>query len=407
MMMVFLVFSCGSNKKLTSSNIAGVYKTDGNPLLPELRAYHFKDSLTKVYFKLHSSQLLHLPKKGHQTAFVKISYKLKDNYESSIVLDTASMMLIDTNNHPKSMVGSFEVPVKRGEKKLVEVDFMDMQKSSSTKLYLIINKTDSFNNQNFLITNKQTGTPIFENYLLSGKEVKIEYALEAEKNTLIQYIYTRSFPLAPPPFSYYSPKPFDFNPDSIADCQLNQPFRLEKPGLYHLVFDSNQIEGLSFRVYQNDPTEFTSIKDMVFPLRYITTKKEYMELTDTAAKARFEKFWIDAGSNPTKSRQLVKSYYNRVLRSNQLFTSHQEGWKTDRGMIYIVFGPPNIIYKTSNSENWIYGEENNFMSLNFAFKRLDNPFTDNHYLLSRSTVYKSTYYKAVDSWRQGRILSYN
>ena len=33
---------------------------------------------------------------------------------------------------------------------------------------------------------------------------------------------------------------------------------------------------------------------------------------------------------------LIKTYYSKVEKANEMFTSHLEGWKTDRGMISII-----------------------------------------------------------------------
>ena len=89
--------------------------------------------------------------------------------------------------------------------------------------------------------------------------------------------------------------------------------------------------------------------------------------------------------------------------SNKLFTSFQEGWKTDRGMIYIVFGAPNKVTKTKNGEIWTYGVSGNSASVVFSFLKIINPFTENDYYLERSESYKEPWYQAVDMWRQGRI----
>ena len=31
-----------------------------------------------------------------------------------------------------------------------------------------------------------------------------------------------------------------------------------------------------------------------------------------------------------------------------------EGWRTDRGLVHIIFGTPNSIYKNDDTETWIY-----------------------------------------------------
>ena len=71
-------------------------------------------------------------------------------------------------------------------------------------------------------------------------------------------------------------------------------------------------------------------------------------------------------------------------------------------MISIVYGPPSIVSKLSDKEIWIYGDENNINSLSFVFIKMNNPFTNNDFKLQRSPMYKSSWYKAVDSWRNGR-----
>jgi hypothetical protein len=97
---------------------------------------------------------------------------------------------------------------------------------------------------------------------------------------------------------------------------------------------------------------------------------------------------------------MIKLYYNRVMDANRFFTSYLEGWKTDRGIIYIIYGPPNVVYKGRNVEGWVYGEDKNMLSINFTFRKLDNPFTDNDYSLTRSPAYKDGWYIAVDNWRR-------
>ena len=141
------------------------------------------------------------------------------------------------------------------------------------------------------------------------------------------------------------------------------------------------------------------------PLRYITTRNEFNEMMrNQSAKAALDDFWLASTPNKDRAKELIRKYYNRVHDANRFFTSYLEGWKTDRGMIYIVFGPPNIIYKSTNSESWVYGEENNPMSLTLNFIKVDNPFTYNDFRLNRSPIYKTNWYRSVESWRQGRIL---
>ena len=119
-----------------------------------------------------------------------------------------------------------------------------------------------------------------------------------------------------------------------------------------------------------------------------------------------EKFWINAAGNKDKARKLIKAYYERVEEANKEYTTFAEGWMSDRGLIYIIYGKPNIVYRKLNSEIWVYGEESSILSTNFAFDKIDNPYSNNYYRLQRNGAYKHGWYRAVESWRNGRIYSY-
>jgi len=71
-------------------------------------------------------------------------------------------------------------------------------------------------------------------------------------------------------------------------------------------------------------------------------------------------------------------------------------------------GLPNTIYKTKGGETWIYGTPNNMMmSLTFNFKKENIDRNNNDYQLVRYRTYRDNWYRACESWRQGRIYTYN
>jgi hypothetical protein len=109
------------------------------------------------------------------------------------------------------------------------------------------------------------------------------------------------------------------------------------------------------------------------------------------------------GKEPERAQKMIREYYRRVELSNRWFTSYKAGWKTDRGIIFIVYGEPTTIYKSINSETWVYGEENNILSIKFNFNLMDNPMSENDYELKRNSDWKNNWYRAVDSWRQAKI----
>jgi len=82
------------------------------------------------------------------------------------------------------------------------------------------------------------------------------------------------------------------------------------------------------------------------------------------------------------------------------FSSYLEGWKSDRGIIYIIFGPPNIVNKEGQVETWYYGTSQSIRSIAFNFYIVNDPFSDNDYVLARSANYKNSWYIAIGTWRR-------
>ena len=117
----------------------------------------------------------------------------------------------------------------------------------------------------------------------------------------------------------------------------------------------------------------------------------------------FEDFWLKLGKNQATARFMIKEYYERVETANSHFTSFKEGWKTDRGIVYIVYGHPYEIIKIGDTETWLYGEENNILSVKFQFNKVNSSWSNNEFRLARDESLKNNWYRAVDVWRQGKV----
>ena len=230
-------------------------------------------------------------------------------------------------------------------------------------------------------------------------------------NTLNEFwckYYSRDFPLAAPPFSFDIHKDFDYFPDSVLRFSRQELSELtfQKEGFYHFQTDTSGKNGLTLFRFDNGFPDITSPKIMIESIRYLTSKKEFEEMSNSSTpKLAVDNFWLNHGGNQEKARSLIKKYYGRTRDANKFFTSFTEGWRTDRGMIFIIFGSPGTVYKNDESETWTYGTPNSTLALNFFFVKVNNPFTENDYTLSRSPTYESDWYRAVEIWRQGRAFN--
>jgi len=177
-------------------------------------------------------------------------------------------------------------------------------------------------------------------------------------------------------FELYSPKTFDAYQltYSILNFRkkhlLDQSVRISKTGWRTKVFLPIDIHGLSMaryhlllnvkggekrqkidRIFQvrnfRVPMAITNLDDAIDQLQYIANRKELKRLRDAPKDKKrqyFEAFWKAKDPTPgTPTNELMDEYYRRVDFANRHFSGFREGWRTDMGMVYILFGPPNDV----------------------------------------------------------------
>lgn len=108
----------------------------------------------------------------------------------------------------------------------------------------------------------------------------------------------------------------------------------------------------------------TNIDKALDQMTYILTSQERAQLKRQSKKQReklFKEFWDSRDPTPgTVSNELMEEYYKRVAYTNEHFTGISGGWKSDMGMIYIIFGVPEDIERSvmaqsrGNFEIWYY-----------------------------------------------------
>jgi GWxTD domain-containing protein len=66
--------------------------------------------------------------------------------------------------------------------------------------------------------------------------------------------------------------------------------------------------------------------------------------TDDERQQFIEQFWLRRDPTPdTEENEFKEEHYRRIAYANEHYASGIPGWKTDRGMIYIKYGPPDEI----------------------------------------------------------------
>ncbi|MES2836524.1 MAG: GWxTD domain-containing protein [Bacteroidota bacterium] len=415
--LVAVLFSgCYNSMKQTGAKINTTktfysYQKEAPKLNYKLKVYHSSNEKSKLYYQISTNSLAYnLNTDNSYNAFVKISYRLLNS--SGNFLDSLTFTLNDksnkTNNN-STLTGNVELNTTYGNTYFLEVKIKDLNQNTELVSLLSIDKSNGLTRENFLLKHKNNSIS-FSNYVGSTDTLLLEYNQKQNVKQLFVKYYNRDFQLPPPPFVLTNNKSFDYKPDSTFTLKLNAKneakFVFPKKGFYQIEVDSTSKTGYTIFRFNDDFPILSNGNDLLPPTRFITTRQEYEDMNlNNNKKEAIENFWIKNTGNKDKAKSALLAYYNRVEKANLYFTSYVDGWRTERGIVYLIFGAPNSIFKQSESETWLYGEEGNYRSTSFTFVKVLNPFTDNDYQLNRSEIYKEEWYRFVDAWRMGKIIN--
>ena len=97
-------------------------------------------------------------------------------------------------------------------------------------------------------------------------------------------------------------------------------------------------------------------EDVVYIISDPETKRFQSLKSDSEREKFIVQFWQRRDTNPaTAENEAKEEHYRRIAKANQKFgTASEAGWKTPRGRLYIVKGPPDELETHPERENWLY-----------------------------------------------------
>lgn len=176
--------------------------------------------------------------------------------------------------------------------------------------------------------------------------------------------------------------------------------------------DEEIFKGRAYGIKSENYPAVQTPRELARPLIYLMEDDEYEELlsitnSDTL-KAAIDRFWLRNIQNSPKAKNVIRMYYERVEEANKQFSNYKEGWKTDRGMIYILFGPPWYVENNLDRRLWSFSYNRNDPDYNFLFiqrKLKTEYYPFENYVLQRSNYYYDTHYQQKQLWLTGQILT--
>jgi len=333
---------------------------------------------------------------------------LYEDLNSKIIVDSSTTLVIDVNPSKKHKLiyGRIKFPFSTGLKSIMRITTTDQQRNQEHKTLKVISKTSLSSSQNFLVIEEKK--KLTRPYITTPDSIEIWSERNKNQTCILQW-YNRDFGIAKPPFAVGNTISFNFKPDDYYPIYLDDEGKskvsLPEVGFVFIQRDTADKKGLTlFRFDKNYPQVFNA-NGLAEPLRYICSNDEYKALLESDnQKLAVEQYWLEKCKSKDRAREIIKEFYSRVNDANTYFTSYIEGWKTDRGMISMIYGKPTSIEKRNNYETWRYGQGPEYQapSLVFTFYKQNNPFSQNDYRLKRDFTYKLGWYRALETWRSGR-----
>jgi GWxTD domain-containing protein len=391
------------------SNKPKPIEQNNEKLNARVKIFHLNADTSRIYFALDTrpQDYFLINDRTKYRAEYTLTYEvIKNENGKKIKTDTASLKLVDLQPSPavKTIVAFVETNLSAQTQYTLKLSIGNMSKSAKFDYYLRFMNTKCEDVENYILTSTD-GVPLLEKNFVYNQG-KVLQSKKCDKPVeLYKIVGGESYPT--PPFAdgnFASVNNYERQLVSIVP-EGNGVFsfsNLEK-GIYSL--QTSATSGIVFYHFNKWYPKCSDTAKFYDPLVYICSKVEYEEFeTAMNAKVQFENFWITKSGDKNYARKAINEYYKRVFDANLEYTSTCEGWRTDRGMVFIIFGKPSHVERQMNREIWFYKVEMN-STLAFTFNKVDNPYSENDYRLDRELKYKPQWYRAVENWRKG--IPYN
>lgn len=398
----FLMQACTTNKRFTDLNVNYHYDPDF-PIAVNHKISDGGDYLN-VFFKVELKKIPGVVEKARLFEKYRFEMSLAPNYESTkrIALDTlgeGNYYGFQNGGHlfyykiNKTALNSALAVLKIKERNSTLVAYFDIP--------VVFSPTPLA--YKLALFGKDNRFPRFSNMLHTSDTIKIHSFPRTEKKLWLSH-YAEVFTPALPPMAMLTASKNAFNPprSGLFSVHTENPIVIKDPGLYVLQEDTGSDDGISFMIYENRFPRVTRVEQLTESLLYISTRDERKKLlTASNPKLALDQYWLNISGSKDHGRKMIKAYYENIQQANTAFSTFKEGWKTDKGMVYSIFGVPDKVTRKGNYEEWFYNKGSYVSDIVFFFDKRPSSLSDQHYEMRRFPDYDRVWYSTVELWRKG------
>lgn len=264
-----------------------------------------------------------------------------------------------------------------------------LSKANANYYYDIPLRNGSLPFPSYYPSDGESNLPILSNYLTRSN---INWV---GQESFYAAAYIEDFDIADPPMAKMRPLAPSVNPDSAFVFKSRTSF---KDGYFYVIQeDSNSAGGVTILKSPPYYPELKRLDELVFAMHYILNETEKNGIRASKnIRQSFDSFWINTYKTKFRARNAIRNYFNWVEQANRLYTDFKPGWKTDRGMLFIVFGVPDEVYRSENYEEWYYDQ-----GPAFEFTILATFFSPRTFALRRRIGLEKSWYEYISAIRRG------
>ncbi len=354
-------------------SFSGQYSNNGAPkfYLDILDFYSGKDDITRVdvYVQIPYTSISFIKTgkgfsgdygisvsvydKDKQKLIAEKSWKgslFAKDFDESVSKNNYSLNLRSFNLKPGKYYIRTAIENKEARNEYTKEEMFDVRNLSgniAVSDIMLLNKRVEDEGKNKIIPNisgnvaaQKYGLPLFyEIYSKKPIKLKIDYTVSEKKHDVI--------------YSDTVTKMIDSGRTQILNTIRDSSFNL---GLYKVNIalkdsQNNTLASISkafFSRWSGVPTTITDLNTAIDELIYIASTSQINHIKEAKTQKeklkRFLDFWkTQYPAASTDDNPVFNEYYGRVAYANAHFSHYIEGWKTDRGMVFILLGPPDNI----------------------------------------------------------------
>lgn len=364
-------------------------------------------SSVRIYLSIDANRIIGL---GDVMKEFAINYSLYPDYTNKQQLLSSGTVAMNAENLSGNIdliTVWFDIPKpKELFTAVAQITIKDLKTNNNTVNDCLLRFQSGKVGDYFMFFDKSGSKPLARNYL-SVEDTVILKSLDNRSQNFTVFRYKYEFEAAISPMST-TPRTASKSlyVDSSFRVNSNTPIVLPVEGLYYFSRDTTEVYGIGIVITDKRFPKLTRPEKLVRPLIYMSTNAETNDLySSKEPKRTLDNYWLNImQGNQVTAKRTIKAFYQRVEKANRLYTTYKDGWKTDKGMVFIIMGDPLKITRTKDKEVWTYIRASQYSELNFTFTKRSNQFVDDHYELQRYAEYQSIWFPTVEQWRNGDVV---